>query len=58
MVRYPASAACLISIFGPGTIAKDQSDKFGICPMLGRWSIPTSGTFQNDLILYYYLLII
>ena len=41
MVRYSASATRPIFIFGPGTIAKDRPDKFGICPMLGRWSIPT-----------------
>ena len=41
MVRYPASAARRIFIFGPVTIAKDRPDKFGIRPMLGRWSIPT-----------------
>ena len=41
MVRYPASATRHIFIFGPGTIAKGRPDKFGICLMLGRWSIPT-----------------
>ena len=41
MVRYPAPAARDIFIFGPGTIAKDRPEKFGICPMLGRWSVPT-----------------
>ena len=34
MVRYPASAARHSFICGPGTIAKDQPDKFGIHLML------------------------
>ena len=41
MVRYPASAARHIFISGPDTIANDRPDKFGIRPILGRWSIPT-----------------
>ena len=35
MVRYPALFARHIFIFGPGTMAKDRPDKFGIRPMLG-----------------------
>ena len=41
MVTYPASDARHIFISGPGTIAKDRPDMFGIRPKLGQWSIPT-----------------
>ena len=42
MVRYPGLAARHIFISGSGTITKDRPDKFGIRPILGRWSISTS----------------
>ena len=41
MVRYPASATRHIFISGPEKIVKDRPDKFGICPIPGRWSILT-----------------
>ena len=55
MVRYPAPAARHILTSGPGTIVKDRPDKFGIRPILGRWSIPTweGSGFQKKLIFFF-----
>ena len=43
MVRYPASAACHIFIFGPGTIAKDRLEHL---PNVGLMGNSYMGTFS------------